>query len=193
MPIEQVPVGVGPNAPPSAPVAPRPPSRVPPARAPAGGLSQLEQFEDDGSRLEPLPEPAAVETTSSGLQVVYTTDARSATRSSRPGSRRSGSTCRAAPGVQAPSPLVLFVEGMVRPITPSDDVIRAIDGAGLATASTEDAGTALQVTEDDVVPDASPRGFALRAIIGRWLWQGASLPDRDYPFACATEEAPIAP
>ena len=192
--IGQAPIGI-PQTPPSDPPGTRPGagSSVPPASVASTTErpSQLGQFQNDPSRLEPLPAPAAQETTASGLQIVYTTEAqRDAIDPALVEAQ--WQHMQSCTEVVAPPPLVLVVEGFVRPITSSDDVIRAIDGAPLATASVGDAGTTLQVTETDLLPGAPNRGFALRAITGRWLWQGAALPDRDYPFACASDPLPVA-
>ena len=189
VPIGAAPVGGSGPATPSVPrpTTPRPPAPSPPSGAPTTPRpDQLQQLEDDPSRLEPLPDVAAVETTDSGLQVVY--EVQSQRDAIEPDYvEAQWQHMQSCTEVVAAPPAVLIVAGQARPITASDDVIRAIDGTALATASTGDAGTTLQVTDADLLPDASPRGFALRAITGRWLWQGASLPERDYPFACANE------
>ena len=149
--------------------------------------SVLEGLANDPELIEPLPELAAVEITGSGLQVAYTTDAQR--KAIEPAYvEAQWQHMQSCTGVVAPPPVVQVVDGDVSPILPSDDVVLAIDGAALATASVGPGGTALQVSAAELVPGAARRGFALRAITGRWLWQGASLPERDYPFECASEE-----
>lgn len=175
---------------PGRPAAAGTPVRTPVASVTPGDLpSQLQQFEDDPNRLEPLPDVAHVEVLAdSGLQIVYTTDAQLALVSPA-WVEAQWQHMQRCTGVVAPPPVVLIVEDEARPLTPEDDVVLDIDGIALASASSDAAGTTLQVVDFDLAPGTPGRGFALRAIMGRWLWQGASLPDRDYPFACAGEEA----
>ena len=187
--IGEAPVGV-PTAParPSGPAV-RPPSG--PARGdatPPSGTrpSVLEGLANDPELIEPLPELAAVEVTGSGLQIAYTTDAqREAIDPDYVEAQ--WQYMQSCTGLVAQAPVVQVVDGDVTPILPSDDVVLAIDGAALATSSTGEGGTALQVSAAELAPGAVRRGFALRAIIGRWLWQDASLPERDYPFGCASQ------
>ncbi len=189
-PIARAPIqAVTPGVPDTSVGAPDPGTMPVPGPGVAGTPpAQLQQFEDDPSRLEPLPEVAHVEVlASSGLQVVYTTEAQRALV--EPGYvDAQWQHMQSCTGVVAPPPLVLLVEDEARPLTPEDDVVLDIDGLALASASTDAAGTTLQVLDVELAPTAPDRGFALRAITGRWLWQGASLPERDYPFACANDD-----
>ena len=167
--------------------APRPGTPPPSSTSGAARPAPLQQLEDDPTRLEPLPALAAVETTASGLEIAYTTGAQR--EAIEPAWIESQwRHVQACTGVAAPLPAVLqIVVGQALPLTPTDDVVRAIDGAALATASVTAAGTTLQASEAGLLPGVPERGFALRAILGRWLWQSAALPERDYPFACAVD------
>ncbi len=87
-------------------------------------------------------------------------------------------------GVSAASPLIVVVEGEAVPLNSGDDVIRYIDGRTVASSSRTLDGPVLQVVEDDFDGSLGAAGFNLRAIMGRYLWLGANLAERDYPFEC---------
>lgn len=87
-------------------------------------------------------------------------------------------------GVSLPTPLIVVVEEEVQQLSDDDDVIRYIDGRTVASSSRSSTAAVLQIAEDDFTGAIGTTGFNLRAIMGRYLWLGASLAERDYPFEC---------
>lgn len=96
-------------------------------------------------------------------------------------------------GVTAPPPLLVIVSGSVAPFVATDDVIRDIDGSTVAAASVTAAGNVVQVSDSDFDGSIGTEGFSTRTILGRMLWLGDDLAERDYPFTCARTEPFTAP
>ena len=94
-------------------------------------------------------------------------------------------------GQIASAPAVLVIDGPVAPYTVNDDVVRnetltAFEITSMPVASAHTIyGKLLQVSIDDFDGSLGMPLFNLRSIMGRYLWQAAELPSRDYPFSCA--------
>ena len=141
--------------------------------------------------IAPVPDVAHTQTMAdSGLQIAYTT---LQLRSLVPAQAIEQQwifmqECLELVGV---APLVLVREGPVVPITLADDVVRnenplalEINSVPVASASTL-YGPVIQISASDFDGSLGSHAFGLRSIMGRHLWLSASLPERDYPFACA--------
>lgn len=90
--------------------------------------------------------------------------------------------------VVAVSPLVMVLDVPVLPMSASDDVLFNIDGSIVATSTRFETGTAtVQISIDDLDGSLNRVGFNLRSIMGRYLWDSANLPERDYPHSCASD------
>lgn len=156
---------------------------------PSGRPEPLLLLEDDPQRINDIPDVVLVETlAATGLQVAYTSgDQRG--RIDPLYVEAQWQHMQSCVGLLAPAPLVVVRSGAVEPFTAADDVIRDLDGSATASASAGPVAT-IQVRET-VFEEAQGRnrGFELRAIMGRHLWLSADLPERDYPFLCAREEA----
>jgi hypothetical protein len=147
----------------------------------------LLQLEDDPGLLSDIPEIVSSEIRAdTGLQIAYT---RLDQAQMVPGALIESQwlhmqTCL---GQVASPPVVMVVEGAVRPFTSSDDVIYDILGNPIASASRRDIAI-IQVIESDFDGSLGTPGFNLRSIMGRLLWLSAGLPERDYPYGCAREQ-----
>ena len=141
-------------------------------------------FFDDVAAIEGLPRIAYSETLpESGLEVAYTT-----------GLQRDWIDplfiedqwmhMLSCTGVALSNPLIMVVEDEAISLDFNDDVIRHIDGRTVASANRNGDKSVIQVSQADFDGTLGTPGFNLRAIIGRYLWLGANLAERDYPFNC---------
>lgn len=88
--------------------------------------------------------------------------------------------------ITADAPLVVLQQVSVEPLASTDDIVFDFQGRISASANDGDSGASLQVLASEVAETFVERGFSLRSIIGRYLWRNNSLPERDYPFSCAS-------
>lgn len=88
--------------------------------------------------------------------------------------------------ITADAPLVVLQHDSVEPLASTDDIVFDFQGRISASANDGDSGASLQVMASEVAETFVQRGFSLRSIIGRYLWRNNSLPERDYPFSCAS-------
>lgn len=145
----------------------------------------VELFEDDVTvGLDDLPAIVLRETLpETGLEIAYTTGLQRDWIDPI-GIQFQWEHMLACTGVALRAPLIMIVENDARLLSADDDVIRYIDGSTVASSSRTIDGPVLQVSESDFDGSIGTPGFNLRAIMGRYLWFGASLAERDYPFEC---------
>ncbi len=89
-------------------------------------------------------------------------------------------------GITADAPLIVLQQTAVEPLASTDDIVFDFQGRISASANDGDSGASLQIMASEVAESFVERGFSLRSIIGRYLWRNNSLPERDYPFSCAS-------
>ena len=89
-------------------------------------------------------------------------------------------------GITADAPLVVLRQESVEPLASTDDIVFDFQGRISASANDGETGASLQVLASEVAETFVERGFSLRSIMGRYLWRNNSLPERDYPFSCAS-------
>jgi hypothetical protein len=155
-------------------------SNVPPA---------LQLLEDEPQLLNPVPDVVHTEVLAdSGLQVAYTSIEQRELIDPLYISAQ-WQHMQSCVGVTAAAPLVIITIGPVEPFTSNDDVLHHIDGTLTASANVTGASATLQVQAVDFDGSLGEPGFNLRSIMGRHLWLGASLAERDYPYTCAREPA----
>jgi len=164
------------------------PGTVPGTDVPPTGTDPLDPLillGDDTALLNRIPEVVdTVTLADSGLRVAYTNPAQK-TVVEPVYLETQWNWMQECTGVTGMPPLLVVIEGVVRPFVATDDVIRDITGAVLAATSVTSAGSVVQVGVSDVDGSADGRGFLTRAMLGRMLWIGDGLAERDYPFQCA--------
>lgn len=149
----------------------------------------LQLLEDDPQLLNPVPDVVHTEIMAdSGLQVAYTSDEQRELIDPLYISAQ-WQHMQSCVGVTAAAPLVIITIGPVKPFTADDDLLHHIDGSLTASAHVAGASVTLQVRAADFDGSLGEPGFNLRSIMGRLLWLGAALVERDYPYTCAREPA----
>jgi hypothetical protein len=158
-----------------------------PSASGSGTPDSLLQLEDDPGLLSSIPEVVSSEIRAdTGLQIAYTREGQNL---KVPGVLVEAQwvfmqTCV---GQQTASPLVVVRDGPVVPFTATDDVIFNIDGVPVASASVRNVSI-IQIRDTDFDGSLGSPGFNLRSIMGRLLWFSAHLPERDYPYSCASQQ-----
>jgi len=92
-------------------------------------------------------------------------------------------------GVRSDPPLLVIQENSVEPLDGSDDVIFDFAGRIAASANDSGSGASLQILFAELAePGFGGRasGFALRSIMGRYLWRNNNRLERDYDTSCAS-------
>ncbi|MEE9320803.1 MAG: hypothetical protein V3U76_10190 [Granulosicoccus sp.] len=152
-------------------------------------LPTLQLLEDAPQLLNPVPDVVHTEVLAdSGLQVAYTSAEQRKLIDPLYISAQ-WQHMQSCVGVTAAAPLVIITIGPVTPFMSSDDLLHHIDGTLTASANVTGAAATLQVQAADFDGSLGEPGFNLRSIMGRHLWLGASLAERDYPYTCAREPA----
>ncbi len=147
----------------------------------------LLQLEDDPGLLSAIPTIVASETMAeSGLEVAYT-DRQQIQQIPALNIEAQWQYMQTCVGQVASAPVVVVQSQQVKPFTSSDDVIRNIDGAVIASSIVRTVPI-VQILEQDFDGSLGNAGFNLRSIMGRLLWQSAGLAERDYPYSCARQQ-----
>jgi len=149
----------------------------------------LQLLEDEPQLLNPIPDIVHTEILAdSGLQVAYTSDEQRDLIDPLYISAQ-WQHMQSCVEVTAAAPLVIITIGPVKPFMSDDDLLHHIDGTLTASANVTGTSATMQVRAADFDGSLGEPGFNLRSIMGRHLWLGASLVERDYPYTCAREPA----
>lgn len=147
----------------------------------------LEEMRQEEGLLAPIPiVVASTIRADTGLQVAYT-DAAQIGQAPASIIEQQWVDMQQCIEINAAAPVVLVRAHSVTPFTIEDDVVRDIQG--IAVASSTLARSLLQISLADFGGTLGQPLFNLRSIMGRYLWLSAALPERDYPFHCASEGA----
>lgn len=151
----------------------------------------LTQLSEDTSLVSAVPQVQFTQTlANSGLRVSYTSEM---LRVQAPAQTIEAQWLHMQECLQVvgETPLVLVRETEVKPFTMLDDVIRnevfqdsELSLLAVASASTL-YGTVIQIIVEDFDGSLGMANANLRSIMGRRLWLGANLRERDYPYECA--------
>ncbi len=88
--------------------------------------------------------------------------------------------------IRAVPPLVVIQDTAVEALSSEDDVLFNFFGQIVASANDTDEGASIQLLSDELIGANLNEVFALRSVLGRYIWRSNDLPESNFDTSCIT-------